>query len=62
VARTIGACAVAQLAQLAQLAATMRQTPPVLAFSERGLNDGAAYRGCQTPAWIGSSAGRLFRI
>jgi hypothetical protein len=37
---------------LAQLAAPMRQTPPVLAFPERGLDDSTAYRGYQT---------RLFR-
>jgi hypothetical protein len=37
---------------LAQLADPMRQTTPVLAFPERGLDDSAAYRGYQT---------RLFR-
>ncbi|HEV7993072.1 MAG TPA: hypothetical protein VGP25_14700 [Gemmatimonadaceae bacterium] len=38
----------AALALLAQLAAPMRATLPVLAFPERGLDDSAAYQGYQT--------------
>ncbi|MDB4884401.1 MAG: hypothetical protein JWL95_3167, partial [Gemmatimonadetes bacterium] len=49
------------LALLAQLAAPMRPALPVLAFPERGLDDGAAYQGYQT-RFFRDAAGNTVQI
>src|SRR5919206_2412284 len=49
------------IALLAQLAAVARQTPPVLAFPEPGLDDSAAYQGYQT-RFFRDAAGNTVQI